>query len=311
MPALSAFLYTLAAGSGAAAALRQSDAAPIFCFHNVVRERMAGGPGDASLHLSVSEFASALEVIAALFTIIPLEELRSRLRSGRALRGTACLTFDDAYRGAIVHAIPLLRRRAYPATVFVVSDAAAEPRAFWWDVERLNDEDRSRLLVELNGDGRRISAATHVAVPDDMLPGNWELLESSIDETIVAGCHTATHRNLSTLSDAEIDEELRSSRDVIAGRVRYASVLAYPYGFASRRVVTAAARAGFDCAVTLGFGRVHRGSHEHALPRVNVPAGLRTETLECWSSGLRFGRAPIRVSREGSSTIPSGERRLT
>lgn len=311
MPGPSAAAYAALARCGVAAALRRRDAAPIFCFHNVVADAIAGSVGDRSLHIARTEFAAIARWIAGAFSVIPLAELVGRLAAGRRVGGTAALTFDDAYRGALRHALPILRQHALPATVFVVVNAAEHPRPFWWDGVAADADSRDRLLVGMRGDADRIAAATpaaaRVEVPDELLPADWALLRASFDATVTPGSHTMTHRNLSALAPDEVARELGESRATIASQLGSdIALLSYPYGFVTRAVMDASARAGYAGAVTLGFGCARRSHAVHALPRVNVPAGLANAVLECWSSGLRLRPAPIRLSRDRCGTVPSG-----
>jgi peptidoglycan/xylan/chitin deacetylase (PgdA/CDA1 family) len=261
--------------------------------------------------MGVSRFTAIIEWIATHYAVIPLTELAARLRAGRPVRGAASLTFDDAYRGALVHAAPVLKQRALAATVFIVTDAANEPRPFWWDLTAsLPADARARFLRELAGDGSRIreqGSVPQMTLPSELLPADWSTLEKTLDELIAPGNHTARHRNLSALSAQEVSVELRTSQETLAARLgRQASLLAYPYGFASRAVVEASGQSGFAAAVTLGFGCANRRNKAHALPRVNVPANLPIATLNCWASGVRVRPAPIRFGPGGMSTRPSG-----
>jgi len=49
------------------------------------------------------------------------------------VRRCVALTFDDAYRGVLELALPLLERFAAPATVFVATAYAREGARYWWD----------------------------------------------------------------------------------------------------------------------------------------------------------------------------------
>src|SRR5687768_14820351 len=201
MSGASSLVYTLLARSGIAHALRRRDAAPIFCFHNVVNDAIAGRQGDPSLHIGLSPFKALLDLIVSQYTVIPLLELAARLRSGRSLRATASLTFDDAYHGALTHAVPVLKRLALPATVFIVTDAADRPRPFWWDVIASTPADvRGNYLRDLLGDGNRILnqvSAPSASLGSELLPADWPTLHAMLDATVVPGSHTLTHRNLS------------------------------------------------------------------------------------------------------------------
>jgi peptidoglycan/xylan/chitin deacetylase (PgdA/CDA1 family) len=54
------------------------------------------------------------------------------------------------------------------------------------------------------------------------------------------GSHTRSHRDLRTLTDDELRDELEGAAERIAEVARRPDVLAYPYGFADGRVAEAA-----------------------------------------------------------------------
>ena len=83
--------------------------------------------------------------------------------------------------------------------------------------------------------------------------------------------HTRTHRDLTRLSDEELDEELAGSRLRIQAELGSACrSLAYPFGRADARVRAAAARAGYEAACIVGFGA--RGADRLMRPRVGLSA---------------------------------------
>src|SRR5690348_5921529 len=64
------------------------------------------------LCVSPAHFAEHLAVIQERFEIVPLRELAARAQSGKSVRGTAAITFDDGYADNLHHAKPLLQRFA-------------------------------------------------------------------------------------------------------------------------------------------------------------------------------------------------------
>lgn len=278
--------------------------AQIFCFHDVVAPEDAG-LGDASLHMTRAHFERVVGWIAATFDVLPLTEILDRLERGASVSGTAALTFDDAYRGFFEHGLPVLRRAALPATVFVVVDASRDPRPFWWDVlglhGALDPERRRESLEELRGDGVRVLERFEAgldrgtdapAVPASFRPLPWDELlgEVARDDLLELGAHTLRHRNLGALGPRDLEEELASARaamEVETGRAP--ALVSYPYGRYDRGVVEAARSAGYRAGFTLDRGTARGGADPLALPRLNVPAGIGVEALECWASGLRKG----------------------
>jgi peptidoglycan/xylan/chitin deacetylase (PgdA/CDA1 family) len=173
------------------------------------------------------------------------------------------VTFDDAYR-SVWEAVPALERLGARATVFAATAFADEGRPL--DVPELAD-----------------AAAAH---PEHLATMDWASLRELAERGLEIGSHTVGHPHLPTLSDEELDRELRDSRarceDELGRPCRF---LAYPYGEADPRVQAAAERAGYAGAFLLhGPSRPYR---PFALPRVDIyrsdsPARARLKT-----SGLR------------------------
>jgi len=140
----------------------------------------------------------------------------------------ALLTFDDGYRSNLQVTIPWLQRFGYPSVMFVPTQFIGDHNAFddgsepW---EAICDWDDLRQL---------------------------ERFGCSIQS------HSVSHKRLSWLSPAELDQELRESKIVLeAGLGKPVEVLAYPYGDegADPALTTAALkRAGYRAACLFGGG---------------------------------------------------------
>jgi peptidoglycan/xylan/chitin deacetylase (PgdA/CDA1 family) len=105
----------------------------ILCFHGV---DIDVAPSRSSMHVPLGLMEAIVTVIQRVGTIVPLSELVTRQIAGRRASGLIALTADDAY-ASLLAAEPLLMSGRVPFSVFVVSDAIATGRAFWWD--RLED----------------------------------------------------------------------------------------------------------------------------------------------------------------------------
>src|SRR3954470_12779992 len=84
------------------------------------------------LVVEADRFAAQLEWLARNRTILPLTDL-ARLHQERRLPPDAVsLTFDDGY-ASVLDAVPLLRKHAMRATVFLPVEIIEQGRSFWWD----------------------------------------------------------------------------------------------------------------------------------------------------------------------------------
>jgi peptidoglycan/xylan/chitin deacetylase (PgdA/CDA1 family) len=163
-------------------------------------------------------------------------------RRGRLLH----VTFDDAYR-SVADVLPLLADLAVPATIFACTDYARDGRPF--DVPELRED--------------------AAADPAAFATMDWPALRAAASGAVEIGSHTVSHPHLPRLSDAELERELRQSKDELEDQLgstcRY---LAYPYGEEDDRVRAAARRAGYDAAFAVNPGRGR--SDRYGLPRLAV-----------------------------------------
>ena len=165
------------------------------------------------------------------------------------------VTFDDAYR-SVADALPLLDRHGIRATVFACpgyADAGAP-----LTVPELAHED-----------------------PAELATMDWDGLRALAERGLEIGSHTVSHPHLTRLGDAELERELRQSRERLQDELgRPCPYVAYPYGDADARVHAAARAAGYDA----GFGLPGRRDERFGLPRVGVyrrdrPAGYALKIL--------------------------------
>jgi peptidoglycan/xylan/chitin deacetylase (PgdA/CDA1 family) len=160
--------------------------------------------------------------------------------SGKVLH----VTFDDAFR-SIVSALPALERLGAPATVFVCSGFAEDGRPL--RVPELGD------VVD--------------AAPSEFATMRWDELRELAERKLEIGSHTVNHPHLPQLEDAELDRELRESRERIADELRRpCRFFAYPYGDNDARVRRAVRRVGYEAAFALTVAR----ATPFALPRVDL-----------------------------------------
>ena len=141
---------------------------------------------------------------------------------------TLVVTFDDAYRSVLEMALPILARLGLPGTVFAPTDFVGSGRPMSWPgVDRWTPGPHAHELVPLSWEEL-----------DELARAGWEI-----------GAHGRSHRRLSTLDDAEREEELRGSRERLEERLgRPCRSMAYPFGDHDARVVEAVRAAGYEAA---------------------------------------------------------------
>ena len=258
------------------------------------------GVGDAPhspvMHVSPARLRAQLEHLRIHYTVVPLRELIERWGVGASTRGCVAITFDDAYAGVSVHALPILRALDLPATVFVTSNHASRGASYWWD-----DVERQRLshtagpwseapeAVGLSPfpmadaaamDCVRSRVITHFAGrwPQILTAGGdtvWrsldfrELAVLASDDRIEFGVHTVSHPALPLLSYGEQVAEMRDNFVHLRERLpRVLPVVAYPYGLYDRATVRAAIEAGMIAGVTMEGRATADHPNRMLVPRI-------------------------------------------
>ena len=269
----------------------------VLAFHNVVGDQRDAGL-DRSLHLPLSAFLGLIDTLSATHRFAPIDEIETA--PDVSAKPAVVITFDDAYRGAVCHALPELARRRIPSTVFVVPGRIGA-EGMWWDTvaggagTALTSEERARVLAEAAGDEeavgvlaarlgwRRVpvSAACRLATREELaavgrLPG------------VQFASHSWSHPNLVRLDDARLAEELRTPIPWLTEMFgdRFLNYFAYPYGLSDARVEMAAKAAGYRMAFRVTGGWTAPAEPPYRRPRLNVPAGLSPAGMRLRGMGL-------------------------
>lgn len=271
-------------------------AATILCYHNVVADHEGAVSATPDLHIPLARFESQIRWLAQHYEIVRLSELAERIGRGEPLANVAALTFDDGYAGTFRHAVPLLASLGIPATVFVLAEAPGQWESFWWDhpdLPALIAPRRLRyLLEELWGDGHTIPRATgpcnRPPLPPCLQPAGWDVIAAAVREGCVdLGAHSATHRRLPRLTDAELEREIVMSRAVIQRKTAATpEFFSFPYGLWDERVKAAVRAAGYRGAVTVDPGLNAIGADPWALRRITIPANIREPAFRAYAAGL-------------------------
>ncbi|CAL2062335.1 MULTISPECIES: polysaccharide deacetylase family protein [Streptomyces] len=230
---------------------------PVLMYHSV-----ATAPSAATRTLSVTPdaFAEQMSLIGELgSTPVTTAELAAHWRDGRPLPARPVLiTFDDGYEGVHRHALPLLARHGFPATLFVSTG--------WL-----------RGAYDTGGG------------LDTML--DWHQVRRLADSGVEIGGHSHTHPQLDQLDEAALAEELGRCTEILTGELGSRPLsFAYPYGYSSRRVRRAVRAAGYAQALAVGNGLARRAQGPYALRRVTVRRRTDAEEFTRLLRGQDIGR---------------------
>ncbi|WP_417688212.1 polysaccharide deacetylase family protein [Roseibium sp.] len=218
--------------------------------------------------------------------IVTLSEAVRRLNEPGS-RPFVVLTFDDGYRSNLELALPVMERYDAPAIIFVPTEMMTRTINAWWlglrDLVESNDSiDMDPMGVrfhcpDLEGKIatlRRLTAwvwddfqragllqdvfhAHSVSMPDlvdQLAMTETDMVESDRHPLIEIGAHTTTHRALTILSEAEVEEDISANKHYLQDKLqREVPHFAYPYGppsISGYREADIVRKLGFKVAVT-------------------------------------------------------------
>ena len=225
---------------------------PILCYHRF-------GHGGGKMVVSPTNFAQQLDWLARNdYHVIRLTDLVAYLKGEQALpRRSVVITIDDGYESVYRHALPILRKHGYPATVFVYTDFIGAGEALSW-------------------------------------PQLQELAASGL---VDIQAHSKSHRNLIERTTGETDAqyvqgleaEARTPRDLIERRLAvHVRHYAYPFGDANDQVLDVLSRQQYQLAVTVNPGGNPFFAQPLMLRRTMI---FGDHDLEAFKAKLQISRA--------------------
>ena len=193
----------------------------------------------------------------------------------RSARRPVVITFDDGYADFHEHALPVLERFGFAATVFVTTG---------W----LHDAGPYAAGSPL---GRMLS---------------WAQVEETAATGVEIGAHGHSHAQLDQLGGPALHEELHRSKELLEQRLgRPVPAMAYPYGYSSARVRREVRACGYTAACAVANAVLTERHDPFAVPRVTVRAGTSLDGFGRALQGRGFrtdhaltkGYAVVRRSR--------------
>lgn len=294
--------HTISFSCGLSARMaRRQACSRIIMYHGVTAEASEG-------------FAAQLEYLARNFRIVSLATMLANLEKfGAPPADEIVLTFDDGLRNNFSVVYPVLKKLDAPATFFVCPGLIGSGRWLWnheararlqtlgretrielarnvgatshtiegligW-MKELKLQERRRVEDVLRVATRRYSATQQQHEANDVM--SWEELKSLDPGLISIGSHSFSHPILTTLTDDQLDFELRQSRRTLEEKLeRPVAYFCYPNGSYDARVHRAV-RSLYAAAITTESGLVMNGSsHDlHRLPRI---PSAETPALMAW-----------------------------
>ena len=140
------------------------------------------------------------------------------LDSNSASSRSLALTFDDGYQSLWTFARPVMLKAGFTGTIFVITDFIG--RLNTWDVNL-----GGRLFRHLD----------------------WNQIRDFVRNGFEIGSHTASHPDLTALTDRRLKDELTRSKAVLEDKTgKPVRFLSFPFGRHNRRVVEASRETGYE-----------------------------------------------------------------
>lgn len=218
-----------------------TSAISILMYHRVT------GDVNIELDLPFELFKRQLHWLKQSDSVIDYPSALDLLLSGRQMeRLQYALTFDDAYADFYTHIMPLLRELQLPATLFVPTEFIDHP-------------ERTPLSRTVPGAER-------------LTPMTWEQLrEAAADPLVTIGAHTHTHPELPTLSDAQIEADMRHAAERFHQELGFVPEhFAYPRGRWNSRVIEAIQPHCKTATIVGGALATAKNTRPYTVPRVPV-----------------------------------------
>lgn len=259
----------------------------IFTLHRVLPEPPAEFAPNAILQIT-PEFLESVIVTARKrgFDIVTMDEALMRIKADKPAKPFVVLTFDDAYRDNIEHALPVLEAHEAPFLLYVPTAFVEGRGEIWWQALEDIVRDNEILLVEDDEIGcemaiselaekqkaydklywhmRRIPEAKRVDLIRKLarkhgydltaqchrLIMDWdELYRLSANPLCSVGAHTIHHYELAKLPKEQARREIKDSAETLRDRLGILPRhFSYPIGAPS-----SAGQREFDLAKELGF----------------------------------------------------------
>ncbi|MBK8175971.1 MAG: polysaccharide deacetylase family protein [Rhodospirillales bacterium] len=249
----------------------------------------------ANVSATATSFDAQLRWLRQHFHIVSLDEVLEWLDGNTTLpNNPALITFDDGYKDMLDAALPVLRRHAAPAALFLATDCVGSSKPFFWDLAAycFHHTARCEAFLPLTGSiawsdepGRRqalhewitaakalpcealpaagaaLASALQVLVPEDAfrhLHLSWDDVRVLARSGVAIAGHTRSHAILSRIPAAQARAEMVESKRQIEAEVGVVvRAFAYPNGLADDyrpQDVAILRDEGFTAAFTLADG---------------------------------------------------------
>ena|SRR5437763_9299065 len=214
---------------------------PILVYHSISR---SANPKFKQLTVSPALFAAQMDFLHQhAYTPINAIQLIHGLTGKTALpRRPVAITFDDGFADFYQHALPVLSRCKFTATLYITTGFVGNTSRW---MQREGETERPML--------------------------SWSQIAEISNSGIECGSHTHSHPKLDTLPLPVARDEIVRSKELLEDHVgRKVSSFAYPFGYYTSAVSHLVQEAGFSSACTVDFAMSSDTTKYFALERLMV-----------------------------------------
>ena len=207
----------------------------ILMYHSI-----SANPGPTNIPRET--FRGQIEALAACkYQAMSLETFRDwQAGKTQAPSRSVVITFDDGFADFADSAFQILKTHSYTATVFLPSGK----------IGGVEDWDGPASA------GRKLMS--------------WSQIATLAKENVEFGGHSVNHRDLTKLSESELEREVRQCRDDIGEKLGSTPIaFAPPYGKAGAREVRAI-QSAFSISVGTKLDRAGQGCDLYDVPRIEM-----------------------------------------
>lgn len=209
--------------------------------------------------VSAGEFERQMKYLADnKYKVLSASDLIKSIEDGTEIPSkTVVLTFDDGYQDNYKNAFPILKKYGFLATIFVTTGSMS---------------------------GTRITSKGTV-IPTLSWGQIKEMANSGFVEFFP---HTHTHPKLDLISDDELRNEIRVSKEIIEKELnKKINVFAYPYGQSNQKVRDILKQEGFKAAFTVETGPVTAKVDPLLIKRNSIDSRI---TFTMFKGIVKYGR---------------------
>lgn len=211
-----------------------SDKVAILFYHGVTPYPKNEPNNSDGKHVELKKFEKQMRYISRKYNLVSLQVVVELLKGERRIpRNAVAVTFDDGYYNNLQFAYPIIKKYEIPITIFVT-------------VNYVEKSDNHNFL-------------------------GWSEIRLMHNEGVIFGAHTVTHPHLSMLSQQDIVNEVRDSKEIIESRLNdKIDYFSYPYGNFNETVKEAVKNNGYSCALATAYGVNDPFSDLYELKRIAV-----------------------------------------